>query len=61
MPKPSNDTAKFILQRLYFLRLYKIPRSKWKRKIGDEWIDGKHGTSDEFIPAWEFLEKKGLV
>lgn len=52
----------FILTRKYFLKLYKIPKTKWRENIGKEMvlIYGV-GNGDNFVKVWEYLEKEGLL
>jgi hypothetical protein len=58
----KDEVIRFILNRKYFLKLYRIPRSQWRRKAGTEIVQ-KYGcgNSDLFIECWTYLEEEGLL
>ena len=56
---PTQPIIRYILERMYHFRLYKIRKSEWRKRIGRSWV--AHGSADEFIRAWEYLQAKGLI
>lgn len=59
----QERTRRWMLNRLHHYKLYKVKRSDWRTKLADEnHKRGEHSyPSEEFIAAWDFLYKEGLI
>jgi hypothetical protein len=63
--KPINvPVAQYILQRRYWLRARGVPKSKWKRRIVNEWVDSgtyKEYPENAFRETWDALMERGMI
>lgn len=53
--------VRFILNRKYFLKLYRVPKSTWRKKIADEFVGLHKEYGSLFCAIWEELEGGGLI
>lgn len=59
----NNTILNFIIQRRYWQKAQGIAKGRWRVNISAEWLKHKkenniESTAEEFVEAWEFLDKK---
>lgn len=57
----NNKAIRFILQSKYFLKQAGIAQSRWRKNIAVDCVIKKVCSSDDFVKAWEYLAKEGLI
>ena len=57
----NKDLAKEMLTELYHLRLRRVKRSEWRRRLVKLNMTSWYYSTDDFIQTWEYLEKQNLI
>lgn len=62
----NKQIAAFILGWKYDLKCRGVAKSKWRKIIGDHFVDSKAismypNGADQFVKTWEELEKMGRI
>jgi len=54
----------YIAQKKYWLKAKGIPKSKWKRRIVNDWVDSgeyKKYPEHTFRKTWDAMKEMGLI
>ena len=63
---PVDLIKEFIITRKYWCKTESLAKSKWRKRIADEWVKEKakhsiNATVEDFIQAWEELKQSGNI
>ena len=59
--KYNKELGAKMLNELYQMRLWKVRRKEWRKRLSKLNITAWHFPSDEFIATWNYLETNGLI
>lgn len=64
MAEINKAVVSYIAQRKYWLKVTCVSKSKWKRRIVNEWVDSgeyKKYPEHTFSETWDAMKEMGLI